>query len=407
MSDRAVPGAWRSGRFRDVVSGVVVVLGIWLGWQVTRQFISVRMPASMAVQVAPDSADTLARAADAELSAGRNEAALELAEMALARAPFDVRALRIIGLVNARAGRTEEADQLLTLAGNWSLRDSPSHGWLVERRLRQGSYASAFAHADTLARRQINMQPAVFRLFKSAAALDARAVPPLADRLGENPPWREKFVTDLYMSGGQNLAIASNLAVMLESSQAPFTDVELGELYRVLFIAGQVQMVKEIRNRLDRPPLKLRLIDGAFSEPSPIKSFGWSLSSAPGLTAEVIDRTSGNAALHVAHRNLSLAPVARQLLLLGPGRYRLDGQILSDDVNVSGRMSWSVRCLNNVDLGTVSPKITAADRWHRFSAEFEVSEDCPAQQLLLIPTAGDRTRMTDVWFDNMSISGQS
>ena len=168
---------------------VVVAAGlIWLGWQVALVPLAARAPSEHAVRLSPGSAEVLARAAEGEMRAGDMEDAGYLARLSLSKAPFDVEALRVLAMSEAEAGRTDQADELMTLAGNWSLRDSAAHSWLIESRLRRGNYASAFAHADTLVRRRADLRPQVFNLFSTAAETDPRAGPYLASELADSPP---------------------------------------------------------------------------------------------------------------------------------------------------------------------------------------------------------------------------
>jgi hypothetical protein len=109
---------------------VLTALAIWLGWQIVTALVVQRAPPESAVRIAPGSAQALSRAAEAELIAERPDQAADLAILSLRAAPFDVRALRVLGLVRARTDEAA-ADELLTLAGNWSLRDDPSHAWLM------------------------------------------------------------------------------------------------------------------------------------------------------------------------------------------------------------------------------------------------------------------------------------
>ena len=223
MRDQADPASRAGGRgwLTEYAPYALTIGAIWLGWQILLQPVIQRAPPELAVRVAPGSPLVLQRAAEAEFVAGekdddarRYDNAASLARDALALAPFNVRALRVVGLTEARAGREPIADEILTLAGNWSLRDDPAHAWLVEYRLRRGDYASSFAHADTLARRREDIRPQIFRLFTLAAATDtARALPEVARLLDARPPWRQSYFDSLYVSG-EGLQVAANLAVL-------------------------------------------------------------------------------------------------------------------------------------------------------------------------------------------------
>ncbi|HUH22823.1 MAG TPA: hypothetical protein VLZ51_02035, partial [Brevundimonas sp.] len=227
MTAADAPTARRPRRsVRDLAPYVLTVGAVWLGWQVVLQPVLQRGPPAIAVKAAPGSALVLRRAAETELLAAESDGAdaathvdnaAFLAREALVRSPFDVRALRVIGLTEDRSGREDRADALLTLAGNWSLRDDPTHAWLVQHRLQRGDYASALAHADTLIRRRENLRPQVFRLFSTAAAQDPqRALPVVARLVAAHPPWRQAYLDSLYTSR-EGLQLAVNLAQSLEA----------------------------------------------------------------------------------------------------------------------------------------------------------------------------------------------
>ena len=217
---------------------------VLLAWQIAIQPLIQRAPVETAIRIAPSSPQLLGRAAEAEYVAGRYENAAILGRTALARSPFYVKALRVIGLTEARAGRADQADEMLTLAGNWSLRDDPAHAWLVEHRLRQGDYASSFAHADTLARRRPDIQPQVFRLFTTAAAHDPqRALPVIVRLMASGTPWRGDYFRNLNATL-EGLQVSATIATMLQATRSPTTNEELEPLYLSLLANGQIDAVK-------------------------------------------------------------------------------------------------------------------------------------------------------------------
>src|SRR5690606_14836052 len=97
------------GRFDrgDIVSGGLIVVGVLLAWQIAIQPLMLRAPVDLAIRLAPGSPTVLRRAAESELAAGRIDNAASLSRDALVRSPFDVRALRVIGLSEAGAGRED------------------------------------------------------------------------------------------------------------------------------------------------------------------------------------------------------------------------------------------------------------------------------------------------------------
>ena len=393
----------------SIASYGLIIGAVILGWQIAIQPLLQRAPVETAIRLAPGSPLVLRRAAESELAAGRVENAADLSRDALLRSPFDVRALRIFGLTEARAGRENEADDILTLAGNWSLRDDPAHAWLVERRLRRGDYASAFAHADTLVRRRQDIQPQVFRLFNVAGREDPqRALPEIANLLTRRPPWRAAYWNSISQSP-QELPLAANLAVLLETGSAPLTNDELQNLYRNLLAIGQFQAVNTVRERIDRPPTSEPVTNGGFADVAAPEPFQWRLYPKAGVVAEVVadDLRPSNPALRVDYDGYATGFIAEQLTSLPPGSYRFSAEVRTETGNPAARLVWTLSCATGGGALVALPagiSNAAPNAWMSLSSRFEVPENCPAQWLRLETRSADRRAATAVWFDRIAIS---
>lgn len=368
-----------------------------------------RAPVEAAVRLAPGSPLVLRRAAEAELAAGRVDNAAVLSRSALVRSPFDVRALRVLGLTEARAGREDRADEILTLAGNWSLRDDPAHAWLVERRLRRGDYASAFAHADTLARRRQDVQPQIFRLFTAAGVQDPeRSLPVIASLLTAEPPWRSSYLSS-FNETQEQLQLAANLAVLLERGRVPLSNDELGQIYQKLMSQNQFPALNEIRRRLNRPPPGDAVTNGDFADVEAPDPFQWQAFQKAGIIAEIVpdDLRPANLALRVDYDGYATGVVAQQLTSLSPGTYRFTAEVRTETGDPAARLAWTLSCATgggpfaSMPAGTAN---AAKGPWMAMSAQFDVAEDCPAQMLRLETKAADYRSPTVVWFDKVAIS---
>lgn len=417
QADAAAPRARGAGRLTDFAPYVLTVGAIWLGWQVLLQPVIERGPPEIAVRVAPGSPKVLRRAAEAEFLAGeqnddprRFENAAALARETLARSPFNVRALRVVGLTEARAGREAAADEILTLAGNWSLRDDPAHAWLVEYRLRRGDYASSFAHADTLVRRREDIRPQVFRLFTVAGSADpSRALPQIAALLDARPPWRQAYLDSLY-ANVEGLQVAANLAVMLQRGKAPLTNEELAQLYIHLLDKGQIEAVRTVRARLNRPPAAAAVANGGFGDPDAPRPFQWSLAQEAGAVVEIVpdDVRPADPALRIDYDGYSTVRFAEQLLFLTPGRYRLTSEGRAESGEPADRLAWSIICAPG-DLSILSAAAVArsASVWTPAAVEFSVPSGCPGQWLRLESRGADRRDSTIAWIDRVAVSRMS
>jgi tetratricopeptide (TPR) repeat protein len=396
-------------RREDIAPYVLIVGAVVLAWQIALQPIIQRAPVKAAVQVAPGSPIALRRAAEAELEAGRNDNAASLGREALSRSPFDVRALRVVGLTEARAGRTDRADDLLTLAGNWSLRDDQAHAWLVEHRLRRGDYSSSFAHADTLVRRRDELRPQVFRLFTLAAREDSsRALPVLVRLLAARPPWRSAYLTGLY-ADDDGLPVAASLAVMLQSSEAPLTTQELAQFYEQAAHKGQEGVLKTVRARLNRPRADAAVTNGSFDDPTAPHPFQWSLIQKAGAATEILadDLDPSNFALRVEYDGSSAGSLARQRTFLAPGRYRFQAESRIESGEAARQVEWTITCAaGGTSLASVVaiPAGNTENRpWAASSFDFSITPACSSQWLELRGLPGDDDAPIVAWFDRVGI----
>lgn len=388
----------------------LIAVAIFIGSQIVTVPIAERGPPALAIRVAPNSPAVLARAAEFELAQGRVAHASDLAAMALVKAPFSVRSLRILGLSMDRQGRRDQADQLLTLAGNWSLRDDPAHGWLVQQRLRQGDYSSAFAHADTLVRRRSDVAPQVFNFLTSAASLDPRAIPALVERLATNPPWRNGYIRSLY-EVPEGAPVLATLVLALETTPGRLSDGELGLFYQVWARDRRIPALKLLRGRLNRPSTDILVADGNFSAKPDLAPFAWTLGTGAGVTALVTedDLQAGNTALRVEYDGAAIVgSIAEQMLLLDPGAYRLTLLDRFDRGAEEPRLRWVVQCYESsttpaeiqLDRGDISWKVRVID--------FSIPQTgCTAQYLRLVATPGSERQQVLAWFDQLRLTKSS
>lgn len=402
-----------AGRLRERLRGaapfLAVVVCLWLGWQVVRTLLIERAPPELAIRVAPASPFVLARAAEGELAASRHDNARALSADSLRRAPFNARALRVFGLTEAERNQTRSADDLLTLAGNWSLRDDPAHAWLVENRLRRGDYSSAFSHADTLIRRRTDIEGRVFQLFTLAATTDPRALPPLVARIRVSPPWREAYFDSLLDNPDADNLLAS-LAISLQPTAGRMTDGELQKLYLSWLSEGRIGGIDLVRNRINRPPNSALLIDGNFDGAPGVEPFVWRPRLAVGLAVDFTedDFRADERALRVEYDGYGSTPIVQQMIMLKPGAYSLSGQSRFEPGSADSRMNWTISCLETGRmLGEHRPSAQNVE-WGPFTLDFVVPQSgCTAQYIVLLPRPEDNRTQIIGWFDNFAITASS
>lgn len=384
---------------REVMGAAVGAVAVWLAWQIVAQPIAERAPPSIALRIAPTSPSVLSRAADAELKAGRAENAAALSEAALKTAPFTLRSLRVLAEVYESRGDLARADQLMTLAGNWSLRETEAHAWLMENRLRRGDYASSFAHAETLLRRRAEIGDQVMTFFKAAYVHDPRARAPIVALVAKKPIWRPRLV-DSFVLDAEGLGALLSMAQPLESLNAPFTDAELTVIYNHAAVQESVATIRGFRVATGRPRNAVGVVDGGFTGRGGLGPLGWRLNSQGGsIAAFEGDGDAGH--LLVDFDGQATAPLAEQLLLLPPGAYDLSYDMPGDRTEVP--LTWIVTCFENgaVLFNESQNGLFATDG--SSLARFVVPGGCEAQWLRLTPLETGRGRAGVARYDNLNL----
>lgn len=425
MPDEAPPAPpprrlWRDG----LLAGGLAVLVLMLGWMILVSALADRDSANRpqdALAARADDAQALASLADRRLAAspaGGSDAATAaemLARRALLADPLELTAYRTLGLAAAARGRIEAADELMTIAGRRAKRDRPTQLWLLQRRAAQGRYPEAVIHADGLLRAwPIEMRPQVTRLL-SAMAVDPAAGRAIAGVLATDPPWRSRFLIDL-SRGDSDLAAPFTVFSALQDSGHPPRNIELAAyvdrlvregLYQAAFVTwAQLLPPEGVKGRGD-------VYDGGFDGLPGPAPFNWQLPRLKGASVDLgpapdgAASSSGGGALRLSFGG-GAAPVvlARQLLVLPPGRYRLLGQARTERFDSALGLTWTLRCAE----GAKGPAgetgaINQSPGWTPIAAEFEVRPGACSAQWLTLEQAAHRPVATrgQIWFDDLRI----
>lgn len=392
---------WKAG----VATYGSIALAVWLGWEIVKAPIAQRAPPEIAVRIAPNSPEVLARAAEGELASRRMDNAAYVARESLSRAPFNPQALRVLGLALADSDPAG-ANPIMTLAGNLSLRDNATHAWLVEQRLRRGDYGSAFAHADTLVRRRIELGPQIFNLYATAAQSDLRALTALVELMATRPRWRQNFLDYLYAEN-ERAPLLATLVLALEPSAGRFSDDELRQLYSIWRSQRRIPGIRLIREKLNRPPLRPYVQNGDFELPETrqLLPFGWATGMGTGISASLTDsgEEAHRNALWIEYDGFSSGMLAEQLVLLPPGDISISGEWRADGTGAGELMAWQVVCVGTEQtlLSTSPPLI---DKWTRFSFTVRIpAANCGLQALRLVGVPGEFRRASSVWVDNVRV----
>jgi hypothetical protein len=135
--------------------------------------------------------------------------------------------------------------------------------------------------------------------------------------------------------------------------------------------------------------------DTSFSSPQAPPPFNWALTSS---TVGLAERQPGRR-LHAIFYGNEDGVLASQLILLAPGPYRLQMQVVGAPVHAEA-LRWSVRCDGSQDpVAAVS-----VDQAAMHGMTFEIPANCPAQWLELSGRSGDIAQQSDVTITGLNVT---
>lgn len=370
--------------------------------------LSARHPA-IAARIDASNGGAIAALAETRMLSARSDADVgdveRLARAALTASPLEASALRNVGFVLAVTGREPLGRQLLTLAGEASLRDYLTHAWLLNDHFARDRVVEAIREADIVLRQDVSVWPVVMPELARLLA-DRRAIDPLARRLATKPYWRGSFLQTLAADGVDREA-GYALLQRLKTLGAPASTTE-SQPWLLSVAESDPRLLYRRWTALLAAPLpasQARLRDGGFEGLDAPAPFNWSFYPRDGVYAE---RSSGpdrrGGALYLSFDGTGIANFATQKLVLPAGRYRLTGRVYGDGAVDAGRFAAQFRCgENGAELARV-PLEPGTESWTRFELDVTVTSSCPAQHVWFVGSAGESLDPAAIWVDDLALN---
>lgn len=389
----------KSPAIRRSAAAVVAAATAWLAFQAITLGAAMveadRRPA-LALAWRREDGPALARTAEQRLAASPRKADA-LARRALARAPLETGAVRVIGLAAARLGDARQVDAAMAISATRSRRDVPTNLWRFGAALQRADYGEAALDADLLMR--VGDRHAVVFPALAIALGDPRAAEPLAARLARTP-WRGWFLEDLGVRA-VDPGPALRLLIALTSAGAPPTAAEAAPYLNRLVSAGLPRRAYLAwASLLPRGAISALgdLYDGDFQGLPGGPPFNWRLTDGPEGSATLEPRhPRGLQSLHGRTEAAEPVQLAVQMLVLGPGAYRLSGEYAADDAEPA-TVEWTLACADRSASQLASTALAPDERWRAFSIAFLVPRSGCEAQWLTLEAASGAGRPVGVWF---------
>ena len=304
----------------------------------------------------------------------------------LAPEPFLVR-----GVQAQLAGNQRIAEQAFLAAKLRDGRSIPARYFLAEQYFRSGDAPSGLREIAVLAQMVpngvTNLAP-----FVAAYAKDRRNRTQL-QTLFHSDPTLERVTLSSLASDPRNSDLIFELAT--PSATPPEWSAVL---LQSLVGAGQFDQAYRVwaRTAHIQPAADRTVFDAAFAGSEAPPPFNWALTSS---TVGLAERQPGGR-LHAIFYGQEDGVLARQLLLLKPGRYRLAMRISGEPSRASA-LSWTLTCADSksqlLSLSLSDPKRAAS------GVTFDVPANCAAQSLELAGSAPELAQQVDVTISEFSL----
>lgn len=387
---------------------LAALLLAWLSIALTFANVVATSAPNLALRLWPRHAVANARLADTLLASnGQNVPGPQQVALAAQEAGAALRAnptlpgpARILAMQAAMGRDARQSDRLLDYSERLSRRDIPTQFWLLEKRVAANDVNGALSHFGIALQVAPSTRDVLFPVLSSALS-QPHLRRPIAELVHRGDAWRSEF---LYHAGtNADPASAADLFLMLAQMGTPPAAPHLAGLTERLVNAGDFAAAARLYALVDR---NWRLgdaraqLDGAFARTGDLPPFGWELNPNVAWRGPRPDQAANNA-LQVNLPQSGEDWVARKLLLIAPGRYRLVGAYGMMDGG-SGRVRIEVSCARG---GTVVATLTG--EVNRPAGTLDGSLDIPAgcrQQWLTIQAAAEGDSAGRLWLDDLRLA---
>lgn len=326
-----------------------------------------------------------------------------LAKAALKRDPTVISAIRTLAAAHELRADNLAALRLMRYSEAMSRRDFPTHFWLIDYEAKQNNVAKALDHYDAALRTSSAAEPILMPILLDAFG-STDLTDPLANVLARKPAWAATFVSKA-ISETAHTEKMLKLAFLLRTKNFEIDPEPLAVLINRAVRDGLYSGALRLSRRPAQPE---GIFNSEFDNEPKFAPFDWALTSGSDLGSERMPEEDKAAEhrLYLYGASGRGGIVATQLLLLKPGKYRLEALVSDVPETIQDRPYISVTCDGKkASVMTTADFPAASKAPGKVSAIFEVPpQDCRAQWFNISVRASNRIGGTQSSIHNAAIT---
>lgn len=307
--------------------------------------------------------------------------------------PISVKSISMLGRSLLYSQRINEAHQAFVVAGQLGWRDEMTQIYWLDQALQGGDYKVAAERLDALLRQASTAENIDRFLPVVAATPEGRSA--VADRLKLSPRWAQDMVNYL----GEDLSldqIMQRADLVQRTGKGVWDCIAMERLAQKLINADKLDEAQMVwRSNCENDGSLI--YDGSFERLDTLKAtaaFDWQLANRGDANIEIVSSPSGQRSLALEVTATITLPIVRQLVVLPPGRYRLNWRTPDTGDAQARALRVSLACQR--DLGNSVEGVAVPGKRDAWSQEFTVDSQCPARMLVFWLAPQAAIRLDDV-----------
>lgn len=385
-SKRAFGGSMRRAVAASIGASILAVACVC----VTTSLIAQNRSPRLALRTWPFNGNANAALAERYLERGNLNLASAAALRALDTEPTSARAARVLGFVADIGGDPDRAIAWMQLSQRLSRRDLGTTLWLNELSIKQNNIDGALRQFDVALRTSRDAPQILFPILSQALSEEEiahRALP----LFRTDPAWLKAFFQFAFSAGDSDRNLASIVNHLDSQNSGATMDMRRGFVLRLVERGGYETALSVYEVAADGDPLRAAIRSATFRSIGRFQPFDWEVLDSDHFMA----RPQAAGGLEFSFETGAGGTIARQLLFLKPGQYRLSSQLRLNSPSIAARPHWKVACApSQRSLGETVP---VAGSGNAVSITVPRGRDCSFQWLTLeVPRVAAAERVDGV-----------